>query len=232
MKIMKTILVFLSFFIMKYSADAQDVSKQGFRVGITGGLGQYVQSDLKDINMMVKNQLSFKTNMINNFPLNVFWGIHFSYKLTPLIYAGLGYQYHTTGSRFGASDYSGTYTFDQIISCHSVYFQMEGTVYRVKETEFSANLSGGVQISSWNTTEKLVLQDQSLTLYENYKGLRPFIYPSFSILYPLAEFLYISPSAGYSFDIGGKYKNADHTDTDLKARWSGFRIEFSIYYSF
>ena len=229
---MKIIFVFLSFSIMKYSADAQDVSEQNFKIGVTGGVGQYVQSDLKDLNMMVKNRLSFETSLINDFPLSVFWGFHILYKLNPFIYAGPGYQFHTTGSRLGASDYSGTYIFDQILSCHSVYLQLEGTVYKVKETAFSANLSGGVQISRWNTTEKLLIQDQSLTLYENYKGLIPFIYPSVKIMHPIADFLSLSTSAGYSFDIGGKYKNVDQTDSELKAKWSGLRIEFSIYYSF
>ncbi len=229
---LKSTLVALSFLALQHSAGAQDILKHNFRLGVTGGIGQYIQSDLKDMNRMVKNRLSFETSLINDFPLSVFWGFHLLYKLNPAIYAGPGYQFHTTGSRLGASDYSGSYTFDQILSCHSVYFQSEATVYKVKEAAFSINLSTGFQISKWNTTEKLVLQDQSLSLYENFKGLRPFIYPSVKILYPLADFLSVSTSAGYSMDVGGKYKNVDQTGSDMIAQWNGLRIEFNISYSF
>ena len=229
---LKSILVAFSFLALQHSVFAQDISKHNFKIGVTGGIGQYIQSDLKDMNRMVKNRLSFETSLVNDFPLSVFWGFHLLYKLKPAIYAGPGYQFHTTGSRLGASDYSGSYTFDQILSCHSVYFQLEGTVYKMNEVAFSINFSGGVQISKWNTTEKLVLQDQSLSLFENFKGLRPFIYPSFKVSYPLTEFLSLSTSAGYSIDIGGKYKNVDQTNSEMIAQWNGLRIEFNICYSF
>jgi len=100
---------------------AQTNEKQdNIKYGITGGVAFFSESYLKQINIDVIKNLPFNVQTINNFPPTICYG---GYILTPLgsrISLGPSYQFYTTGSRLGAKDYSGSYTFDQIISAHSL----------------------------------------------------------------------------------------------------------------
>jgi hypothetical protein len=234
MQSFKIILIILLIIIQQDFITAQEISKNDFRIGVTGGYGYYFQSDLKKINQDVKNQLSFETKLIDNFPPAFFWGIHFLYKLSPHIYIGPNYQFHTTGSRLGYKDYSGSYTFDQILSCNSIALQIEGSFLKEKKTTFCLNVAGGANFSKWKIIEELIVGEQNQSSSIKLSAIRPFIYPSIKLKYSFISFLSISMSAGYSFDLGGRYKIKipDPSVSNKIAKWTGPRAEFSIDYSF
>jgi hypothetical protein len=234
MQNLKIILIGFLIIVEEFSIVAQDISYHDFKVGIIAGYGLYQQSDLKKINENVKSQLNFETELINNFPPTFFGGIHFLYKLNPWIYIGLNYQFHTTGSRLGFKDYSGSYTFDQILSCHSPAIQIEGKLPNENKVSSLLSVLCGINIASWKINEDIIVGTQNESSTTRLSAIRPFIYPSVKFGYPVRDFISISLSAGYSIDLGGKYKlkSPERTVSDFTAEWTGPRVEFGVDYSF
>jgi len=213
---------------------AQEISEKDFRIGITGGFGQYIQTDLKKLNKDIQAQLSFKTDQVADFPVNFFWGAYLLIRLAPDLYLGPSYQFHTTGSRLGLKDYSGSYTFDQILSCHSVGVQIEKSVISSGKFIFSVNGICGVNISAWEIIEDLIVGTQEKKSSTRFLAHRPFIYPAVKLEYPLIRFLSVSLSGGYSIDLFGAYKSdtPNVVKSDMVAKWTGLRASLSIDYTF
>lgn len=213
---------------------AQEIAEKNFKIGITGGYGQYIQSDLKKLNQDIQSHLSFNTILVDNFPVNTFWGAYFLIRLTPGLYIGPSYQFHTTGSRLGIKDYSGSYTFDQIISCHSIGFQTEKSVIHTGKLDFSVSVMGGVNISEWVVKEDLIIGSQDINTTKRFSALRTFIYPAVNLGYQLIGPLTVSISGGYSIDLSGEYKSETPNvgKPDKVAKWTGLRASLSFDYSF
>ena len=230
-KITLTVLILL---IYQDLLQAQEISKSNFSIGITAGIGKYFQSDLKEINSDVANQLSFETTLIDNFPSTFFLGVHLAYKKSPRFYFGPDYQFHTTGSRLGYKDYSGSYSYDQILSCNSIALKIENFLFKTGVTLFGLSMTSGVNLSNWKIIEKVTVGKQIESSLTKLFAVRPFIYPSIKLKYSIIEFLSISMAAGYSIDLGGKYriKYPDKSTFDLTAKWTGPRVELNIDYSF
>lgn len=234
---MKSIKIILTVLMLLFHPDlllAQVVTKSKFSFGVTAGAGNYSQSDLKEINSLVANQLIFETRLIDDFPPTFFWGLHFAYQINPRLYFGPDYQFHTTGSRLGYKDYSGSYSYDQILSCNSIAVKAENILFEKGVTSFGLRMSGGINLSGWKIIEKVTIGKQTETSLTRLFALRPFIYPSIRVTHSFTGFLEVSVASGYSIDLGGKYriKNNGRSISDYIASWSGPRLELNIDYSF
>ncbi|MCP4178713.1 MAG: hypothetical protein GY756_13190 [bacterium] len=225
--------IILMLFAFSFSS-AQEIKVNKYRIGLMGGLGKYIQSDLKTINKNVQAQLGFETKLIQDFPMNFYYGGYFLIRSGNKTYIGANYQFHTTGSRMGVKDYSGSYAFDQIISCHSIAFQIEYTLDNSKKLEWCLNAQCGLNISNWKMNEELIIGEEKESLLTELTAVRPFIYPSIKIKYPILNWIYISLSGGFSVDLGGKYNVKDsHSKTSvLKAKWTGPRVSLDLGFSF
>lgn len=228
---MRIILIFALIFIEQCFISAQEITDKNIKIGFTGGFGTYIQSDLKKLNESVMSKSVYKPEMINDFPGNFFLGGYALVKVKPGFYVGPSYQFHSTGSRVGKKDYSGFYRFDNILSCHSVGIQIEKSITNGGKLVLSGGGIFGTNISLWEMSEELMIGDQSRESTTKFKALRPFIYPELKLEYPLIFSLNISLSAGYSFDLFGKYKT-DVVTSDLVAKWTGPRANLSLAYSF
>lgn len=230
---MKIVFLFL-LFLFTFFINAQEIPNYNFRIGLTGGYGQYIQTDLKEINQEVKNKLEFETELIDDFPNNYYLGTYLLYKLSTNLYFGLNYQFHTTGSRLGAKDYSGSYAFDQIISSHSVAIEFEETIIKGKKVGLCLDVLGGINISNWEVTEKIEVGVEEKKTETKFVALRPFICPMIKSKYEIVSNLQLSFAAGYLIDLGGKYHQADSkkSKAEKEAKWNGARASLSIDYSF
>jgi len=234
---MQLIKITLTVFILLICQDllrAQELSKSNDSVGVTAGIGKYFQSDLKEINSSVSNLLNFEARLTDDFPPTFFWGVHLTYKVSPRFYFGPDYQFHTTGSRLGYKDYSGSYSFDQILSCNSIALKIENLLSRKAITSFGLGMTSGINLSSWKMIEKVTIGKQIESSLTRLFAVRPFIYPSINLKHSIIDALAISIAAGYSIDLGGKYriKSPYKSTSDLIAKWTGPRVELNIDYSF
>jgi len=116
----KKIIFIIIFFVSAAGLFAQEAEvKKTYKIGLTLGAAYMPQSELRDINRQVEGDLPFAVKTINNFPPYFCYGGYILSQVSPRFAIGPGYWFYTTGSRLGARDYSGSYSFDQILTAHS-----------------------------------------------------------------------------------------------------------------
>lgn len=222
------VLVFL-FATAVYSQDEKSLLKLGF----TGGFGGYSFENLEDINDAVISQLPFDAAVIDNFPNRFYFGGTALIRIANWYWAGPSYQFHTTGSRVGAKDYSGSYHFDQILTAHQLGLENEIRISKSMKPAIFLDISGGVNFSNWKMEEVLEISGERDEDRSEYNAIKPFVFPSLKISYPVYKDFSVTAQAGYLFDLGGKYHlsgNKDYKST-LKIPWSGYRFSIGIGYS-
>jgi len=213
---------------------AQEYKNENYRIGITSGFGHYLQDDLQELNQEVQSQLEFETELVDNFPPNIYFGGYFLVNLDPKTFIGINYQFHTTGSRLGLKDFSGSYAFDQILSCHSLAIELEESLTHNKKLDFCLDAVIGVNFATWEIKEELIIGGQKESSSTELQAYRPFIFPSFKLKYPIKKRFIISLSAGYNLEIAGKYKlnGSKGAESDLLAKFTGPRASISVDFSF
>ena len=194
------ILAFL-FATVVYSQDEKSLLK----LGLTGGFGGYSYENLSDINEAVINQLPFDAAVIDNFPDRFYFGGVALIRIANWYWAGPSYQFHSTGSRVGAKDYSGSYHFDQILSAHQLGLENEIRISKSTKPAVFIDISGGVNFSAWKTEEVLEISGETNEDRSEYVAVKPFVLPAFKISYPVYKNFSVTAQAGYLFDLGGKY---------------------------
>lgn len=228
----KIIIIALLLLLLK-PCYAQNTESSRFRFGVTAGLALYSESDLEEINNKVIAALPFDVNTINNFPPGFTYGGYALIGLGNWIYLGPNYQFYTTGSRIGATDYSGSYTFDQILTAHALSIDIESLIIHSERVELTFDVDLGVHLAKWKMNEFLMVSEQTAIDSKTVLfALKPFVYPAVSVYLPFNKQIGTSIKAGYSFDLGGKYflKNNFASKTESNASFSGPRISLSFEY--
>ncbi|KAF0237417.1 MAG: hypothetical protein FD181_1983 [Prolixibacteraceae bacterium] len=222
------VLAFL-FATVVYSQDEKSLLK----LGLTGGFGGYSYENLSDINEAVINQLPFDAAVIDNFPDRFYFGGVALIRIANWYWAGPSYQFHSTGSRVGAKDYSGSYHFDQILSAHQLGLENEIRISKTMKPAIFLDISGGVNFPTWKTEEVLEISGETNEDRSEYVAVKPFVLPAFKVSYPVYKNFSVTAQAGYLFDLGGKYHlsgNKDYQST-LKIPWSGYRFSLGLEYN-
>jgi hypothetical protein len=229
---MKRFLILVSAFLFTTVVYSQD-EKSLLKLGLTGGFGGYSFEKLSDINDEVINQLPFDEAVIDNFPDRFYFGGLALIRVANWYWAGPSYQYHSTGSRVGAKDYSGSYYFDQILSTHQLGLENEIRISKGLKPAIFLDISGGVNFSTWKMEEVLEISGERDEEQSEYVAIKPFVLPALKISYPVYKDFTVSAQAGYLFDLGGKYHlsgNKDYQST-LKIPWSGYRFSLGLEYN-
>lgn len=228
---MKRYIIFLFVLFSVYTVYSQD--KNSFlKLEFTGGYGGYTFEKLEDINDAVIDQLPFDAAVIDNFPSQFYFGGAALVRIAKWYWAGPAYEFHSTGSRVGAKDYSGSYHFDQILFAHQLGLENEIRISKSLKPAVFFDISGGVNFSTWKMEEVLAISDESEEDRSEYVAVKPFVLPAFKISYPVYKNFSVVVQAGYLFDLGGKYHISGNKDykSDLKIPWSGFRVSVGIEY--
>ena len=225
-------LILVLVFLFATSVYSQD-EKSHLKLGLTGGFGGYSFEKLSDINDEVINQLPFEAAVIDNFPDRFYFGGVALIRVANWYWAGPSYQYHSTGSRVGAKDYSGSYHFDQILSAHQLGVENEIRISKTMKSAVFLDISGGVNFSTWKTEEVLEISGETDEDRSEFVAVKPFVLPAFKISYPVYKNLTVAAQAGYLFDLGGKYHLSGNNDykSTLKIPWSGYRISLGLEYN-
>lgn len=204
-----------------------------FKIGLTGGIAFFNEYDLKKSNAEVIRALPFDLATIDNFPPTLCYGGYVLSSLDSRISLGLSYQYYTTGSRLGAKDYSATYSFDQIISAHSLGIVAEFPLSKIGKAEFFCETTAGIHLASWKIEQNFTVGQENEKKQEKLEAIKPFFYPCFKLSYPITPHIAIAAKGGYSFDISGKFKleNDPESKSDKNVLFSGARLTLALEYS-
>lgn len=212
---------------------AQPVETQyKLKIGFTVGATYFIEKDLKQLNTDVIKSLPLNVQTINNFPPYFSYGSYILSVLSPKFSIGPSYQFYTTGSRIGAKDYSGSYSFDQIISAHSLGILTELLITKNEKSVVYFESIVGIHLAIWKMEEKYNISDQEEKTTEKLRAIKPFIYPGLKYSFPIASSLGIAVKAGYSFDLAGKFRPESNPEikSDTKVSFSGPRLSVAIEY--
>jgi hypothetical protein len=231
---MKQELIFIILIIFGIQGAAQESAQKSrprLKIGGFGGYAFYSFENLENANKEVISQLPFDASVIDNFPAQTCFGGYVLIKIADWYSIGPAYEFHSTGSRLGAKDYSGSYRFDQTLSTHQLGIENEARISGGIKPAVFINLAGGVNFSSWKIEEELEVAEEVLQNDNTeFVAIKPFVYPALKISYPGYKNLSMFGRAGYLFDLGGKYHlsgNKDYKSTQ-KIPWSGFRISIGL----
>jgi hypothetical protein len=228
----KCVNILLPLLLMGLLTSGQSVTfrSDNTKVSLNGGFSWLFQNDLREINRESRKNLPFLTQTIDDFPPTLTYGGQISIKLSERLGVGTAYQYYTTGSRIGARDYSGTYSFDQIISAHSPGIVIEYQLASQPEWAAYFELTGGAHFASWKMKEKIILGQESNSDTYHLTAFRPYLFPALKAEYPFGGIFFAGIKAGYSFDLGGKYllTNSNSGKSEKQASFSGIRGVVSV----
>lgn len=226
---MKKLFFQLIILALGFNTLAQE-SRPKLKLGAFGGFANYSFENLEKLNDEVINQLPFDVVVIDNFPSRIFFGGHVLIRVANWYSVGPAFEFHSTGSRVGASDYSGSYHFDQILSTHQLGIENEIRISKNIKPAVFIEISGGVNFSSWKMEEVLDIGEEKQEDKSSYDAVKPFVYPAMKIAYPVYKDFSAFAKAGYLFDLGGKYHlsgNKDYQST-LKIPWNGLRLSLGL----
>ena len=214
------------------SVKAQESGSGILRISGSLGIGMYLQSDLRDLNENLKNQLPFNVKLVSNFPPRPFYGLGVMIKVGKNIAIGPDYQFHSTGSRLGLRDYSGAYTFDQIISAHSVGLCSEFLVSRYTHSALGLMPKAGAEFATWKISEKYQIGETETNTVYRCKGTNYFIEPAIEYKWMVIPHLSISIIPGFHVDLGSHYylNGNKKAEAKQKPRWIGPRLSMQINY--
>jgi hypothetical protein len=199
------------------------------------GYAIYKMEMLKELNQSIQESLAFEVKTVNNFDPGFYFGASVQTRISHRVSLGLVFQYHTTGSRIGQKDYSGSYTFDQIANCYLAGIKPEISILDSKLFTLSASVTSGLLFTGLEMSESLILFEIENNNSESLSALSGAIYPAVNFTVPVTRRFIWYLSSGRMFDTGGKVHLSDNKDAVLKVNdkevktgWSGWNISTGL----
>ncbi len=228
---MKKITVLLFLILSLHVAAQMDPGK--LKMGVISGYAFYQHDDLKAANRNVLSQIPFNARIIDNFEPAVFIGGYVQYELLRYFYMGPVYEYHYTGSRIGARDYSGMYSFDQYLNAHQIGLKLDYALVTVETIIFNLQLNGGAGFTDWRMESRIQFageEDYAEDEIEKFKGHSWYVTPGINLEYEIYPRIILTGTASYLFDIAGKYTYLYNRNMDVinQPHWGGLKLSGGI----
>jgi len=202
------------------------------KFGLIGGCDFYSQDDLKFINESLPGMLPFDVSIIDEFGPKFFWGGYAQYALLKHLYLGPSYEYHYTGSRVGARDYSGAFSFDQYVHVLQIGLKSDYLFLRTKHLFFDAEVNAGVNLTSWKMDNRLNLEESgdAERQIDYLNGFGWYLSPAAKLRYQVIQAVFLTSTASYSFDLKEKYKYKGYQNSDVirNPSWSGLKLSLGV----
>jgi len=229
------ILISALVFLLSYSIYAQ---VEPIKIYFTAfsGIATYKMDQLKQLNELVAENLTFDIKKINSFDPGFYLGGLLQTHILSKIEICLRYQYNTTGSRIGQKDYSGCYTFDQIVNGHLLGIEPEIIMDEKEHYRVSFSIMSGALFTTVKTEESIEISGDKKQDSEYMSAFSVPVCLSIKLSVPIIK-NWISGSffPGYLFDTGGKVHLKGNRDAILKVddeyvktEWSGLRIAIGL----
>jgi len=228
------ILIFILSALLPGIASGQMASGKLDATGYAG-YATYKMEMLKELNQSVEESLPFEVKSVNNFDPAFYFGAAVQSRLSHIFSVGLVFQYHTTGSRIGQKDYSGSYTFDQIANCYLAAVRAEISILDKKSYTLSASVTSGALFTGLDIYESFILFETENNTSATFSAVSAAIYPAANFSVPVTHRFIWFLSLGRMFDTGGKVHLSDNKDAVLKVNektvntgWSGWSISSGL----
>jgi hypothetical protein len=224
------VIIFIISLALKVHSDAYDFRmKIGYITFNMKHLKELQNEILEDI-----NSIGIQSKKFGNYSNTLSYQIQFLRKKT-----GFFYEFASTGSRIDYRDYSGNYTFDQILNKHAIGFHGEHNPI----PQFTDNLIQYIQIAYTFTT--LDYKERVKVFGENLADSSTLFYSKGGSLELGVSYKLLEEPILVMFDVGGSvaYSQAfylkGNSDAQLSTEenlvnptWSGFKVGFTFSYDF
>lgn len=210
-----------------------------FRLWASAGFGMYSMNDLKEIQKGIGSSFPIQGQITDQFPGTTYYEAGFikdSEDRKP--FYGLALLYMSTGGRVQYTDYSGSLTSDQLVSCigFSIPF---GLILNPESTfKLRLDLRPGILLNSLEVTYEASIGSQTQNDATRFRSVNFFFQPTLNVERNLGSFTAFA-GLGYHFSIvSGKVilegnDNAYLLTPDGKQaglNWSGVRVAVGIGY--
>jgi len=214
-------------FVLLTIAACLHTHAQQVELMFTAGMGSYSMGDMKKLNSGLHAQVPFETKVTTNFPMTLQLGGNFAVQLSKIYKMGIKYAYNSTGSRVAASDYSGSYRFDNVISGHTLGMINSFLLYDHKAFRVDIQTNIGIVASILKINEELHVVDTTLSSSVHYSSVGVFFEPMTEATYQW-KYLKAGIFFGYFVNAGGRIKNEKGERSNSTINWSGFRFGIEI----
>ncbi len=204
-------------------------------LNIYSGYATYNMEWFKILNQENSQALPFDAKTINNFDPGYFFGGSLKTRIFPKTIIGFFFQSYSTGSRQGLKDYSGIYTFDQIINGYVTGIEPEQILIKNKLLYVSASAQIGAMFSGVVIKENLTIGTEEQSDSYDLSAFSVTICPSVKLTFPVMSWIGCSLTAGRMFDTGGEVHLSGNKEgvltvknANVETGWSGWRISLGL----
>ncbi len=208
-------------------ATCLQLQAQQVELMFSAGMGGYAMGDLKILNTNLQKQIPFTTKVTSNFPMTLQYGGYFAVHMSQIYKIGILYTYNTTGSRIAASDYSGSYHFDNVLAGHTIGMLNSFVIYKQQAFRVEIQMNLGVIVSTLKMNEEMHVADTTISTSVHYSAVGFFGEPLIEATYPW-KFLKAGIFIGYLANPGGKIRNEQGDKSTSTINWSGIRFGIEI----
>lgn len=215
---------------------------KGIKLNLQSGLGSYAMTDMKTLNDMAFSAFPLPVKQMDNFPAYWYYQGSIQFQLSENFDLGPMYAFHSTGSRYSLADYSGEYSFDNMIHAHTLGLAVNYKLLVQNNFYFAAYAEGGIGFSKLKMVEQLNLAEVETTDADEttYKSTGYFVEPGFSFSY---SYKFLEPGIRFGYHIPVAEKDFINTKNEevlylrdgskVKSGWGGIRLglSLSVYFS-
>jgi hypothetical protein len=204
------------------------------KVGFFSGFDFYKQSGLSARNQYIINSEPFGVKIIDDFVPRPVIGSYLQYVLTKRFTMGPEYTYHYSGSRIGARDYSGIFSFDQYVKVHQIGLKFDYSVMIRNHSSVKLEMSTGAGFTTYEIESDLQLGENLGNVVkdaESLKGISWYTRPALQYQFSFRH-LDLCGSICYSFEPLKKFTYENNVIDQELPSCKGFNLIIGIDYAF
>jgi hypothetical protein len=219
--------------LLLFSLTASGQDSVMIKIGFFSGFDFYSQAGLRARNQYVINREPFDVKIIDDFVPRPVIGSYFQYVLTKRVTMGPEYTYHYTGSRIGARDYSGTFSFDQYVKVHQIGLKFDYSVLIRNHSSVILEMSTGAGFTNYKIESDLQFGENLVDAVKDavlLKGISWYTRPALQYQFSFRH-LDLFGSICYSSEPLRKFKYENNVIKQDLPSCKGFNMIFGIDYA-
>lgn len=220
--------------LLLFSLTASGQDSVMIKIGFFSGFDFYKQAGLSARNQYIINSEPFDVKIIDDFVPRPVIGSYFQYVLTKRFMMGPEYTYHYSGSRIGARDYSGIFSFDQYVKVHQIGLKVDYSVMIRNHSSVKLEMSTGAGFTNYKIESGLQLGENLADAVKDavsLKGISWYTRPALQYQFSFRH-LDLFGSICYSFEPLKKFTYTNNVIDKQLPSCKGFNLIIGIDYAY
>jgi hypothetical protein len=217
------------------------LSAQKLYIGVGGGLGTFKMDKTREFNQTVMEYLPFDTKLTDDFPPYFLYKAEILYCFPKILSVGLNTTATSTGSRVCLSDYSGSYTFDNLQKAYMVGIKLMAGMFPAKKNGICFSVEGGMAMSFLSLKENIAVYNETENTITKCNSTGFYLQPGIDFYWHIVPRIMIGGNLSYfkgfntNYHLKGDKEQTLHntiTNEPVGPQWDGIRASIVLYYQF